>query len=868
MAGTKDDLKARRKLIEAGREDVAVQQQKLDTMIAQLGTMRKSGKKFAEMQAHAEALNNQITQSTTHFNKMGRAAGELEEGIGKAEERLDSFSSKIQEQIAKVPIIGESLSKGIAKATDVAKKLMDKWLKKTDSGMKKGFKILGGILGGLLLGGVIAMFATFMKLLGKSKELAYEFSAAMTETSRSLQLSKSEVQEIGKGVGDWIRYGSGWASAVAGIREDMGYIPDLTAKENNLIAKLATNAGLGADQIASMYRNSQKLGVSLDQYTKDQSKKIKLLNVEYGLHFSQAEIIKEIAGASDSTLAMFGKQNAELEKQVLIGKKIGLNLNQQASMAKSLLDIESSIESEMEARVLTGKELNFDKARELALSGDVSGASAEIMEQVGGINEFNKMNIIQKEALAKAAGLEVGQLQKSLEMQAGLGDQTTATGTKDLATGNADKQSGEDSRSRRWGTLLMPAFKALESIRKAIEDKLYKFFKEGKGKEVLDSINGFAKGISKWIDEGIEPEWYVSMKENYLTPIAEGFESLRKWAGDNPIKAGLAAVGTGVLAWGTKKLLGPNDGTSANKALYVRMGNGGLTTNLVDKFFRGGKKGGWRRNLLAKVKSLKRTLLKPVNAVKNSVKRGAKKSLLGRAWSWGKSKVKKAANVVKSGYKAVKKKGGQILSAINPIPKIKKSLTGGAGKWIGKATKGIGKIGKKAIKGGLVGALFNAADIASVLMSDAPPLEKAKGVIQSGAGILGGALGSIAGSIIPGAGTLLGGIAGGFIGDWIGSMPALQNAMAPPLSKLFKGEEVEDFILSDRGLIKFRKDDLVIGGTKLNESLKTGDNEKMDEMVELLKQLIKVTTVDRVLSVDGLELRNALAETELNRGMK
>ena len=50
MAGTKDDLKARKKLIEAGREDVAVQQQKLDTMIAQLGTMRKSGKKFAEQQ--------------------------------------------------------------------------------------------------------------------------------------------------------------------------------------------------------------------------------------------------------------------------------------------------------------------------------------------------------------------------------------------------------------------------------------------------------------------------------------------------------------------------------------------------------------------------------------------------------------------------------------------------------------------------------------------------------------------------------------------------------------------------------------------------------------------------------------------------
>ena len=91
-----------------------------------------------------------------------------------------------------------------------------------------------------------------------------------------------------------------------------------------------------------------------------------------GLHTTQAEVVAEIASASDETLAMFGKQNMELEKQVLIGKKIGLNLNQQASIAKSLLDIESSIEAEMEARVLTGKELNLDKARELALEGDIS----------------------------------------------------------------------------------------------------------------------------------------------------------------------------------------------------------------------------------------------------------------------------------------------------------------------------------------------------------------------------------------------------------------------------------------------------------------------------------------------------------------
>ena len=87
----------------------------------------------------------------------------------------------------------------------------------------------------------------------------------------------------------------------------MGYIPDLTKEENSLVAKLATNAGLGAEQIANMYRHSQNMGMSLTEYTKNQEKKIKNLNKEYGVHFTQAQIIKEIAGASDETLTMFGK---------------------------------------------------------------------------------------------------------------------------------------------------------------------------------------------------------------------------------------------------------------------------------------------------------------------------------------------------------------------------------------------------------------------------------------------------------------------------------------------------------------------------------------------------------------------------------
>jgi hypothetical protein len=86
-------------------------------------------------------------------------------------------------------------------------------------------------------------------------------------------------------------------------------------------------------------------------------------------------------------------------------QKFGINLEQAESMASKLLDFESSIEAELSAELLTGKNLNFEKARQLSLEGDIAGAAEEVLKQVKGTEEFNKMNVIQQEALANAVGM-------------------------------------------------------------------------------------------------------------------------------------------------------------------------------------------------------------------------------------------------------------------------------------------------------------------------------------------------------------------------------------------------------------------------------------------------------------------------------
>ena len=64
----------------------------------------------------------------------------------------------------------------------------------------------------------------------------------------------------------------------------------------------------------------------------------------------------------------------------------------------------------MEAQVLLGRNLNLDKARQLAFTGDNVGLQNEILRQVGSEAEFNKMNYLQREALAGAIGLSTERL--------------------------------------------------------------------------------------------------------------------------------------------------------------------------------------------------------------------------------------------------------------------------------------------------------------------------------------------------------------------------------------------------------------------------------------------------------------------------
>jgi len=122
--------------------------------------------------------------------------------------------------------------------------------------------------------------------------------------------------------------------------------------------------------------------------------------------------MRDIAGSAE-VFANFSKDGGNnLADAAVQARQMGISLNTTAKIAEGLLDFENSIAAEMEASVLIGKQLNYQKAREMALNNDIAGAAKNIVEQLGSEADFNALNLIQRNALAKSIGVSTTELAK------------------------------------------------------------------------------------------------------------------------------------------------------------------------------------------------------------------------------------------------------------------------------------------------------------------------------------------------------------------------------------------------------------------------------------------------------------------------
>jgi hypothetical protein len=198
------------------------------------------------------------------------------------------------------------------------------------------------------------------------------------------------------------------------VGQALGSNARLNRADLETMTDIVKKTGLQHNELMGIEKLSLATGASLDDNVKSALGGATAFASQNKMVIDNNKVLREVNKASSSLKLSLGGSVKELGKAVVQAQLFGLTLDQAEKMSSGLLNFEQSIEDELSAELLTGKDLNLERARGLALNGNIAEAATEIAAQVGSAADFGKMNVIQQEAIAKAIGLGREELAASL----------------------------------------------------------------------------------------------------------------------------------------------------------------------------------------------------------------------------------------------------------------------------------------------------------------------------------------------------------------------------------------------------------------------------------------------------------------------
>ncbi len=223
--------------------------------------------------------------------------------------------------------------------------------------------------------------------------------------------------------------------AAKGLSKEFGGLKDVTFTTQLNTNLMATNMGISGAEAANVVGSFARLNEGSAATAMDMAATTKAMGKAAGVPIDS--LMKDVAG-STKAFAEYGKNGGiNIAKAAVAAAKMGVSMDAMTKVSDSLLDFETSINSEMELGAMMGKQLNLDRARGLAYEGNMTGAVKATLDELGGIEAFNKMDIFQKRKAAELLGLSVDEFQK----MAANSDKLNEDGTVQLSTFDTMKET-------------------------------------------------------------------------------------------------------------------------------------------------------------------------------------------------------------------------------------------------------------------------------------------------------------------------------------------------------------------------------------------------------------------------------------------
>jgi hypothetical protein len=322
----------------------------------------------------------------------------------------------------------------------------------------------------LAKGGVIAIlllaFEVLQAITAEAKEFALQTGVTFTQARKIADESREAAQSLNVQLATSKDILAVQQSTIA----EFGTMAMMSTETAAQVADIGKSFGYGADQAAQVNNQFMSMGVAAEDAAGMQQE-VAFSALKAGVNVGT--VMKDITANAKTTAKYFGGNVKALTAAAVEAAKMGVSLATMSKVADKLLDLESSLTSQMEFQALAGRTINLDTARQLALEGDIAGATKQVLEQVGGIEEFNNMSYRARLKLAEATGMEVDELQRSLTIQGKLSSLTDDEKAK--LTGmniSAEKLADMTAEQARAELAKQQGLEKAEASMSALKDQL------------------------------------------------------------------------------------------------------------------------------------------------------------------------------------------------------------------------------------------------------------------------------------------------------------------------------------------------------------------------------------------------------------
>lgn len=714
-----------------------------------------------EINSALNLKNSYLDKIVKHAEKEIQIEKEIQKTIGLTGVAFKGIAGTLQ----KIGVESQAIEDLNKKIRDTAKETGSAW-KTAGTAIKGTFQMIGESLSdpAVQIAFITKTFKTLFEIGSQFSTRTFEIQKTLGLSTASAKAMNQEFYNMQQSTNNIYANYKDLVAANFNLNESLGTSATFSAETLASQAKIMDVTGLTAEESAKIYEYSLLNGKTQEQTYNSMGKSNKGV-------LSNKKVMQEVLKINGQLAAQYKNNPALLEKAVVQVQKLGINLEQAKKMASGLLNFEDSIAAELEAELLTGQELNLEKARALALQGKSAEAAAEMLKQTGGLAKFQNMNVLQQEALAKSMGMTTDEMADSLVKAEQL--EKLGTSEKRLLDEKltALKKAGEFEKASQLEAMALQG--------KKVELAAQELDTQGKIDKSVSSIKESLKSAIAGPLASVTDKLSKVLTEMAANPVIKSMLG---------IAGGAAAVLAGAIAGGMainaikNAILGPRG--SEKRPMYVKNVDGGGAGGVGDLMGGGDEDSG------------------------------------------GGSMGKGLGSSLKRGMTAFRK--GGLKGGLKSIGRMAKSGIGGLGKGLMKGgLKGLGKGLLKKVP--YIGALLGAGMEISEGGFNLESLSRA--ALSGGGAFLGGLAGS---AVAPGVGTVAGGIGGSMAGDWLGDKIFGERKEKP--------EEVDDFIMRPgQRPVKFRKDDIIMGGTSLagNSTGGTGGGNVealLRELIEAVKQ--------------------------------